>query len=743
MPETNNEVKLTEDLLRDYSGAKTEWAKQAAEDSEFRAGVQWTKTQVETLKSRNQAPVVVNVIHSAVEQAKALLTTNKPRFQATGREDSDVKTGRVISDLMEYIWDTSNGNTVLKQAIDDYYVKGMGCIMAYPDMNGDFGKGEVCLKSIDPMDVYIDPASRDPFCQDANHIIIAKKTMQSQLLLKYPDYAEQIKNADQTSILSNYPTSRDNSDYNQQVGPYNKGATVSALDDDRELEVMERFTKVKMPMVRVYDPYEPRERVLTEEQFQEYLKNPAFVIHKRGVDPIYVTSKEEVQRTQQMYDQFNGEFHEFMDPATQQIVQLPGEERAGSIPNSTTRLIPITINDLVKDNMIQITPIKCDRVRCIISVGDQLIVDYMKPISVYPIVTLMNHHDRNPFPQSDVRLVKGLQEYVNKIRSLIIAHASSSTNVKLLIPRGSMDKKNLEEEWGRAGTAVIEFDPELGQPIVAGPVPLPNELYNNEREAKADIERILGIYALMQGDQGAAPTTYKGTIALDEFGQRRIRSKKDDIEAMLNQLGLLVIEMIQWIYTEEKTFRVIQPNRGPKDVKVNELVFDDLTNAILGRINDITVGRYDVQVVSGSTLPSNRWARFEYYKELYSLGVIDQVELLKQTDVADMEGVLERAGQMQQMQSQMQKAQEEIKKLKGDLQTAQRESLHDRKRVELKDFEVKLAKLEADMKAASQLYKHRTNDHLKQIKDEVDVIVKEVDSPQRVMNEELLGIDDE
>ena len=743
MPETNNEVKLTEDLLRDYSGAKTEWAKQAAEDSEFRAGVQWTKTQVETLKSRNQAPVVVNVIHSAVEQAKALLTTNKPRFQATGREDSDVKTGRVLSDLMEYIWDTSNGNTVLKQAIDDYYVKGMGCIMAYPDMNGDFGKGEVCLKSIDPMDVYIDPASRDPFCQDANHIIIAKKTMQSQLLLKYPDYAEQIQNADQTSILGNYPTSRDNSEYNQQVGPYNKGATVSALDDDRELEVMERFTKVKMPMVRVYDPYEPRERVLSEEQFQEYLKNPAFVIHKRGVDPIYVTSKEEVQRTQQMYDQFNGEFHEFMDPATQQIVQLPGEERAGSIPNSTTRLIPITINDLVKDNMIQITPIKCDRVRCIISVGDQLIVDYMKPISVYPIVTLMNHHDRNPFPQSDVRLVKGLQEYVNKIRSLIIAHASSSTNVKLLIPRGSMDKKNLEEEWGRAGTAVIEFDPELGQPIVAGPVPLPNELYNNEREAKADIERILGIYALMQGDQGAAPTTYKGTIALDEFGQRRIRSKKDDIEAMLNQLGLLVIEMIQWIYTDEKTFRIIQPNRGPKDVKVNELVFDDLTNAILGRVNDITVGRYDVQVVSGSTLPSNRWARFEYYKELYSLGVIDQVELLKQTDVADMEGVLERAGQMQQMQSQMQNAQEEIKKLKGDLQTAQRESLHDRKRVELKDFEVKLAKLEADMKAASQLYKHRTNDHLKQIKDEVDVIVKEVDSPQRVMNEELLGIDDE
>ena len=173
------------------------------------------------------------------------------------------------------------------------------------------------------------------------------------------------------------------------------------------------------------------------------------------------------------------------------------------------------------------------------------------------------------------------------------------------------------------------------------------------------------------------------------------------------------------------------------------MVFDDFTNAILGRINDVTVGRYDIQVVSGSTMPSNRWARFEYYKELYSLGVIDQVELLQQTDVADMEGVLDRAGLQKQLEGQLQQSQEEIKKLKGDLQTAQRESLHDRKRVELKDFEVKLAKMEASMQMASQLYKHRTTDHLKQVKEEVDVMIKEADNPQNVMNEELLGLDDE
>ena len=743
MPEKNQEVKLTEELIREYSGARSEWAKQAVEDSEFRSGAQWTKEQINTLKARNQAPVVVNCIHNAVEQAKALLTTNKPRFQATAREDSDVKTARVMSDIMSWIWDNSNGNVVLKQAIDDYYVKGMGCIMAYPDMNEDFGKGEVILKSVDPMDVYIDPSSRDPFARDANHIIIAKKSMQSQLLLQYPQYEELIKKAKDTGVLENYNTSRDNTEHKQQIGPYNRGIAGTNIVDDRELEVMERYTKIKMPMLRVFDPYFPKEHLFTEQQYEQYLKQEAFIIHRRGVDPIYVTETNEVQNARKMFEEFKGTYHEYMDPNTGQVVQLPGEERDGSVPNSTTNIIPIKISDLVGDKMIQVTQITCDRVRCVIVVGDQLIVDYVKPISDYPLLPLMNHHDRNPFPQSDVRLVKGLQEYINKIRSLIIAHASSSTNVKLLIPRGSVDKRNLEQEWGKAGTAVVEYDPELGQPIVAGPVPLPNELYNNEKEAKADIERILGIYALMQGDQGGSPQTYKGTIALDEFGQRRIRSKKDDIESFLNQLGKVVVSMVQWIYTEEKTIRLIQPNQSPKNVQVNQLVFDDLTNAIVGRINDVTVGAYDLQVVSGSTMPSNRWARFEYYKELFQMGVIDQVELLKQTDVADMEGVLERAGQMSKIQGELNNAQEEIKKLKGDLQTAQRESIHDRKRVELKDFEVKLAKLEAQMSAAAQLYKNRTNDHLKSIKDEVKVMIAEADNPQAQMNEEVLGLDDE
>jgi DNA repair exonuclease SbcCD ATPase subunit len=127
--------------------------------------------------------------------------------------------------------------------------------------------------------------------------------------------------------------------------------------------------------------------------------------------------------------------------------------------------------------------------------------------------------------------------------------------------------------------------------------------------------------------------------------------------------------------------------------------------------------------------------------QLYQAGLIDQIELLKQTDVADMEGVLERSGQMRQLQEQLQKQDEEIKKLKGDLQTAQRESLHDRKRVEVKEFEKKLAKAEAKVEMAQKLYQSRLSDELKMAKQDLANVSD--NNPQREMNETLLSINED
>ena len=719
--EIEPQVQLTHDLLQEYASSRSKWAKQATEDNEFRNGVQWKDEHVKTLRERAQEPVVVNVVHSAVEQAKALLTTNKPRFQSTGRENSDTRTGRIFSELMTWIWDNSNGNSVLKQVVDDYYVKGMGAMYAYYDPNADYGKGEIMLKSVNPHDLYLDPASKDPFCQDSAHIIVAKKHMKSQLLLEYPDYVDIINSAVQTNYISPETTTRFGLHDEQLTSGVGNDRRIG--DEDIELEVMERYTKVKQPYIKSFNPLENEEDILTEEEFQEYLKKPAVIVTSRTGEQIF-TDDQNVKQYMELYDNTGGMYHMIPNPATGQPMMQPGEASENMITGSTTVIEPIQYSTLVDGGTITVNNITIDHVEMCCSVGDHQLYMVTLPIEHYPIVTFMNRHNRNPFPISDVRLVKGLQEYINKIRSLIVAHASSSTNVKLLIPRGSMNKQQLEAEWARAGTAVIEFDPELGQPIVAGPVPLPNELYKNEADAKADIERILGIYALMQGDQGAAPQTYKGTIALDEFGQRRIKSKKDDIEAGLNQMGKIIIQFIQAYYTAEKTIRLMNPNALPTEVTINQEIYNPVTGMFIERLNDVTIGKYDMIVVSGSTLPSNKWARFEYYMQLYQTGLIDQVEVLKQTDVADMEGVLERNDQRKQMAGQIQQLQAQVKQLSGDLQTAQRESVQDRKRVEVKEFEKKLAKAEAKVEMATTLHNKRSQDELDKLKDAVSEVEK-------------------
>ena len=730
-------TQLTHDLLSDYSSARQNWISQAVEDNEFRNGKQWTEDQVKALRKRAQEPLVVNVVHSAVEQAKAMLTANSPKFQSTARENSDAKVGRMFSDIMAYIWDQSNGNVELKQAIDDYYVKGMGVMMTYIDPDADFGSGEVKLKAIDPLEVFIDPSSKDPFCRDAAHIIIGKIVSQTQLVETYPEFEEQIKNSSETSYLNTVSESR--YALRDEDVTLKRRMTGASITDERELELFERYTRVKSPYFKIYDPLSNDQKVLNQVDYEAYQEEPAVSVMVGDKQELH-TDKKTVATYMQIAQEIGTTFHMMIDPQTGQPTPMAGQEHEGAIPNSTTNIDFITKKDLIEDNQIMVNEIEITQIQQCVSVGDVQLYMVDLPVEHYPIVPFMNGFNRNPYPNSDVRLVKGLQEYVNKIRSLIVAHASSSTNVKLLIPRGSMNKQHLEEEWGKAGTAVIEFDPELGQPIVAGPVPLPNELYKNEADARSDIERILGIYALMQGDQGSSPNTYKGTVALDEFGQRRIKSKRDDIEECLNQLAKSVVSLVQYVYTDEKVFRLMQPNNKPLEMQINSPLYDDVGN-LMGKMNDITIGKYDVIVLSGSTLPSNRWARFEYYMQLYSSGLIDQIEVLKQTDVADMEGVMERAGQMQKMQQQIQAQQQEIKKLSGDLQTAQRESLHDRKRVEVKEFEKKLAKAEAKVEMASKLYQTRLADELKVAKEDIQDF-NERRNTTREANEELLQLEE-
>jgi|TARA_R110000824_G_scaffold116883_1_gene268628 hypothetical protein len=700
-------VDVTQKLWKSYSQKRDTWAQQAQEDAEFRLGRQWTAEQQRILLERGQAPLVVNRIHPAVEAAKALLTSGRPQFRVSPREDSDNRVAQVFNGLLEYMWYISDGTQALRHVIDDYYTMGLGAMMVYIDPLKDYGRGEVVIRDVDPLDVYIDPNCRDRLGDDAENVIISRQFTKEQAMTMYPMYKDAIQNA-ASELDSDRPTTSRVDDKGIIFPEDTSTKTDMSFGENNEyIRGYERYYKIWVKRFHIKNKIDGTEEVLLEEDMPEYLARPAIMVNGK----VFTDPKKAKGIIEQMSQEYDKAVHQAR-MADQDVPPPPVIQE-------------MLYQDLVEQDLIETVSVPVQRVKMCVVMGDKYLYSRLLPVDHYPIVFFMNIHTRTPYPLSDVRMVKDLQEYINKTRSLIIAHATTSTNTKILIPSGSVDMQDFEQRWAQPGVA-IEVDMDNGAPQPIQPTPLPNTLYQNEMAAKQDIDHALGLYELMQGNSEAAPHTYKATVSLDEFGQRKIKSKLQDIETGLVRVGKIAISLMQQLYQAEKIVRIVQPNNSMTEFAINKRLYDDKSGE-LEVINDISRGTYDVVVVTGSTLPTNRYAQLEMYMDAYEKGIIDKTEVLKKTEVFDIEGVMSRTDMVMQLQSQIKESEKKVKELEGDLQTRERENYHLKQRAELEKFKADLDKTSTQTKASGKLFEKRLDDVMGQVKSEV----KEANKPKK------------
>ena len=676
-----NEAQLSLDLFRDYNNsARQDWANNVREDEQFRHNVQWTRAQKKTLELRGHSAVAINQIDPAIEAAKAIMTSRRPGWSVVGREDTDVKMAKVVEHLLEYTYDISNGEMVMANGVEDYLTKSMLVALVYYDKNANYGKGRVKFVDVDPLEVFIDPASRRRDCEDAENILIVKELTLEQAIRYMPDKEGVIRSA-MSSHESIYP-SPDREALEGQVFP---GDVDSPSDTDNRL-LIERYTKKPITVQHVVERFGGGgEYAYMPDELSEYLQKTYAVFNN------VVIPAEDEQSIQQLVAN--------IDPAMyDQIQELSGA-------------------DLVGMGMINITPVEVVCTFRYISAGDKLLSEEAMNINEYPVKFAMNKWNRTPYPSSDVRFSKGINQYINKGNSLLLAHATRTTNVPLLVPRGSGNIKTIREEYLKPD-AVIEFNPEFGTPFTPTSLPMATEMFAQLDRWKRDIQYQFGIPELMHGFTSESPQTFRGTMAMEEYGQRKIKCKLRDIENALSGMGRVAFKLMQKYYTEEEIIRIVQPSGQVSESRINYMGVDEYSTEIK-KLNDISVADVDIRTLGGSTLPSNRWAQFDYYMQLADRGYIDQVEVLKKTELVDVDGVLERTSRMKQLENVVMQQEEEIKRLRGDLQTAERESTHDRKRVEIEKFKTGLKDIESQAKAASTVFDARLGDELGNIKTEV------------------------
>ena len=652
--EKDPRAKYNEDLYRDWRDARADWDTEARNDIDFYLGNHFTESESDELSSRNQADIPMDRVSSAIEKFKAVLTSRPPAFTITPREDSDVQVASLWRTVMGYVWQISDGDWQMKQAIQDYATTGMGYLYAYIDSESDFGRGDVRFTYVDPFRVYASPSSRDRWFSDSDGIILSTILTGEQAVNLYPELGNQIDPVTGEEVdgliheISEFAYAEEDYPASQNKNSMKVFTPAEVRDKDyfasKKYQILERFYKIKVPYYRVIDMKSQEETILSQE---EYL----------------------------MFAQENAEALEIGAFTSVEVLQT--------------------------------------RVKVCASMGEIVLYEQVLNTDEYPIVPLPNIWTGTPYPKSDVSRTRPMQRLLNKLWSLALSHAQASAGLKLLVPLGSVeDIDQLEMDWANPN-AVIEVDSSQGEPHYPAPQPLAGEFYKLIQQSEFYIDFIFGLPEMMHGFAEKAPETMRATERMIALGSERPKSKLRDIEFSINKLGKVLYNLSKGHYTYKKIFRLAQPNNNITEVMAN--FYTDVSGAVLDlKKEKHALDQHDIRIEPGSTMPSSKYAELAVYLEAFQMGIVDRYEVLKKNpELFDKEGIMRRTEEKQAMQQQIQAMEGQIKNLQGDLQTAQRESVSDRKRVEVEKFKSRLSEVSSESKADRRVQRGKLENEVK------------------------------
>jgi hypothetical protein len=367
-------------------------------------------------------------------------------------------------------------------------------------------------------------------------------------------------------------------------------------------------------------------------------------------------------------------------------------------------------------------------------VGDKLLYEEILPenITDYPIVPFHYKWTGTPFPMSAVAPLIGKQRELNKSHQIMVHNASLGSSLRWMHEEGSIDM-DYWEKYSSSPGALLPIRPGATPPTAVPPAPLSNAFFTIVQEGKGDMEYLAGIYSSMQGDTQQQHETFRGMLALDEYGTRRIKQwMQHSIEPALRQMGRLVMQFSQAVYTANKRFRIIQPSalQEQRETEINIPLYNDMGEAI-GKSMDYTSAKFDVTIVAGSTLPVNRWAYLEELKQLMQLGVVDDIAVLAETDLRNKEGIAKRKSMYAQMRGQISQMDEEIKDQAGTIETLERQLVQAGIKGKVMQGAIELEKNKQDVRGSRQSSLLETEAQQKLLrnvmKNEADVASKKMD----------------
>jgi len=701
------------------SRTRQQWEYVNQKGFDFANDNQLTEREEADLTEQGMPTFTINRILPVVEMLNFYATANPPRWQAIATEGSDTDVAAVFSDMADYIWNLSDGISLYSNAVNDAITKSVGYLLVTVDPDSDHGMGDVKIQQPDPFDVYVDPKARDILFKDAAFIMIRKVLPKTHVIKLFPQFESKIKksNSDDNTDWSYTEKVQGGSQKDFTYKDIGENESIDPLtgESDRLIELFEMYEKVKVAYMNVFYRIPPDEEQL--KQIQQQVQVQLAEMQKEMQVGLMEQDKKmqaAVQSGEMLPERYQLEMEKAQKGMQQQLAAAEQQfmsdlqAQASKIENMiiSEKEFKIFQSDPEKAKLI-VDAIKFygDRIKLSCICGDTTLYENILPdnITEYPIIPIHFKWTGTPFPISAVSPLIGKQREINKSHQIMVHNASLGSSLRFLHEEGSIDT-DYWEKYSSAPGALLPIRPGAQAPTPIMPAPLANAFYTIVQEGKGDMEYLAGIYSSMQGDTGQQHDTYRGMLAIDEYGTRRVKQwLKNAIEPALRQTGEVVKQFSQAVYTAHKVIRIVQPNNinEEKMAEINMPIYNDLGEAV-GKFNDYATAKFDIRIIAGSTLPVNRWAYLEELKSLMQLGIVDDVAVLAETDIRNKTQIIKRKSLYAQLQGQVSQLSESVKDKDGTIETLERQLVQAGIKQKVMQAEVEISKEKQDIKGATQ-----------------------------------------
>ena len=637
---------------------------------------EFTENQKDQITNSYNIPLSTKMIFPIVEQLLSFLTSVKPFPRLIAAEESMQDTVLAYEKAYHATWYESQGGKALTNALRDMLNVGIGFLRVRKNDFFNETTFNTLVEYVPWKNIVIDPECMKDDLSDAEYMVhwevLRKEKAEKKYDIEIPA-DEDINQLTSYGYNIEFPATYQ---WDEEFSKQRKYTLMKEFFLSEEINVYlseNGDVGIKKP-VPITIPN--TEKIILGQQINELLQstetnattaqqaesmgsalygeaetdvnNESYANAAQDMGMVQNQAEEGLRQNQQMLSQI-------------QQMQLMYAKMPDTIPALEMELMVKDKNKKpIKVQALEVIRTKTKKIKRVLMANDTIVEKEYIPLELFPIINLVYSWGGSPNKTYGViHFIKDIEQAMNKMYSMAIYDMQVNGQRKVIAFEDTIaEPTQVERNWAVPGAWItIQANPSLpdaGKPIVIEPSPLNQTISFLLQSCMQMIEYTTGMSGIMQGNPQDAPSTFGATQSLQAFGTQRVKLYSRALEQSLERLSLAIVGYLQAYAPRDKVVRYLDEDGDGQEVQL---------------MSDTTDLKFKVRVDVTNSLPTTRQQAAQL------LGMIAQTAgdptlaslytqlMLKISDIPEGKEWAEKIDIVQNMQQQLQQAQQTIQEL--------------------------------------------------------------------------------